>query len=1157
MSEEEYSLKNLPDQEERDRLMEHRGNVFMRAGAGTGKTYTLVERILELIDPADENAEPLNIEKIAAITFTRRAAGELQTRLRSRILERREKVSSLRRRERLDRALERLDWAFTGTIHSFADRLLREIPMESEISPNYTVVEETENLTREVHDRLMAAVRRENLADELTGTPELDVSTVEESLLLLLEAGVPEKTREYSSYSKHTGLDSLVKSLVNSRTAPEIETVPEPPDEKKVRSALERGHELVSSIKPKQQYAGDTCLATEGLDLIESARQADDLKELFVRVAALYQISSLAKSGKYGDLKAADFSCRRVKEINASLSVTTEDSFAGHDHDAPYDPTLKEQIYLPLKKWFAPRIKGIRKVCVNLYEQVKQERGLVDQTDLLLRLRNVLRDKPEIRERMKGEFDHILVDEFQDTDPLQCEIVFYLSEKFDQAAGEWEEVQLREGILTLVGDAKQSIYRFRGADIETYDRAYQIMKDQEALIGLLKTNFRSEEELISLYNEAFPSYLGESEEDERGYDSSTGEARYEPVITCPPFKKNDNQGRFELLTYQRDDLNKPEAIKLEAKAVAAYLRWLTNHSGEPEKEVRKPKASLEEPEKKPCQYSDVAILGRATTHFGAYLREFARQGIPVQVSGGSTFLEDDLVKQFILGLRAISDPDDGVARAALERPPFFAVDYGDLVTGQLAEEEITAELEEAARRRRELEDIVAELRKRRLSRSPVETALDLLEETALARYLSSQPHGSLQLTNLYHLVARLNTIARNEGLNYDGATRRLREWIDSEPDINAPASLEEDAVKLMTTYQAKGLEFPVVVLFDGAESGGRSSAGTSGIDREGKRWFLDLHGYSVEHHPIKSYKQRQKDMDGAEKKRLFYVAATRARDRLVVPWPMDGDSTKAKVYNDMFGPVLDEAEVYNFGGPKEIEPPFSLSRPDSPEVVYDPELTARQEQTWQKWHKNYEQVREEMVEWTDPHQKMSNKFNLRAHDFEHGRYGMDFGHFVHRCLELILSTDPPKPTAPSSLDRLRGRLDAVLNQVAREQMEEPRLEEAREDIKRTLESISSRGWLKEEVELHTEYPVNYRRDGEIVSGVIDLLVVEEEEITIVDFKTDSTTGRDSEQELREDFEHYFYQLQLYEQGIQKALPDAEVKTALLFTETGKLLYTKK
>lgn len=416
------------------------------------------------------------------------------------------------------------------------------------------------------------------------------------------------------------------------------------------------------------------------------------------------------------------------------------------DGSADRPTPLLDDLLAPSRRWFAHRLCRLRPVVIALYERVKSERKVVDQVDLLLKLRDVLATDKEARRYFQSLFDHILVDEFQDTDPLQAEIILYPCERGVQA-DDWQQVVLADGKLTVVGDPKQSIYRFRRADVAMYDQVRRLIQRGDHLAVELSVNFRSRRGLIDWFDRCFDDLLGRPPETGTLFDANTGEVFHQSL---QPYRENNAPAHVQVRPFEVSEDRHAERYRhLEAEALAHYLRWLV--------EVRR--FPVEDPvtrEARPVRYGDIAVLAVATTTLDPLFPELDRMGIPHTVRGGVLFLQDPLHRQFLLGLRAIADASDGVAQAALLRPPFFAVDLAEVVRSRARNGDRGARLQEAR-------ELVALLRRDRFSRPPGATARDLLEKTAFARTVALGPNGTQRLWRLRELCLALEQLSRPKG----------------------------------------------------------------------------------------------------------------------------------------------------------------------------------------------------------------------------------------------------------------------------------------------------------------------------------------------------------------------------------------------------------
>ena len=440
-------------------IAERRRNVLVDAGAGTGKTSLVVERFVDMVAPVG-GAAPIPIERLAAITFTRKAAGDLRLRIRERLLAALAQPGLAgERSSQLRAALAGLDTAYVGTIHSFADRLLRLRPIEAQLSPAYEIAEDDEALVHETFELLLHTVQGGTLEAELARTPAAGrEAEAASTLLFALHAGIPAESRDLGWLVRH-GLDGLVAGFIGLRDVPPpADASPAPFDATGFRAAAD---EFIKTARPV------TGSSRGALWIQRTARMLEHL-----RGSALPEVVLRDLRGQLD---------RRPRD------VTKSDTFAGED--GPWKvwqafwkgnkqrPTpLHDDLVAPANRWMATRLVRLFPVVVALYEKVKTRHQALDQLDLLVKLRDLLRDNLDVRGEFQRMFDHVFVDEFQDTDPLQAEILLLLSAG-DPAERDWRKATPAPGKLYVVGDPKQSIYRFRRADARLFRRVFRDLTD--------------------------------------------------------------------------------------------------------------------------------------------------------------------------------------------------------------------------------------------------------------------------------------------------------------------------------------------------------------------------------------------------------------------------------------------------------------------------------------------------------------------------------------------------------------------------------------------------------------------------------------------------------------------------------------------------------
>jgi ATP-dependent helicase/nuclease subunit A len=1108
------------DQDQRTAaVFERDRNVVIQAGAGTGKTSTLVRRLVQLVAPEEygqpnSDVESLSMRRIAAITFTRRAAGELSLRIREELLKGLTDPGVIDQRlELLRGALADLDTAYVGTIHSFADRLLRMKPVESRLSPKYEVVEDEDELLEETYQLLLRGVEQGTLKESLAGSGVEDMAVeATQTVVDVLRGGILAQTRE-TAHAPTLGLDALVAGFIQQRDVPPLQNPVADPDLKSMQFFMQ---EFVGLTEP---ISGDSEIGAWLKEM--SQRMMGWMKETDPIV--LYREIGPRIEERKKQKPTRKHQCNEDNDVWRVWKALIE----GKKNRDVADTPLAEDLTGELRTWLGQRLVRLSPVVVALHEKVKARRGVIDQIDLLLKLRDLLRDNLEVRAFYQGLFDHIMVDEFQDTDPLQAQVVQFLCEKKPEAA-QADDVDLTPGKLTLVGDPKQSIYRFRRADVEMYDRVTRKLGD-DALRVELEANFRSVPAMTEWFNARFPDLLGVGD----------GNATFEPD-TGRVFHRDLEAGRLDdrdtavhVLPLKLDDARGKgkagEFRELEAEALPNYLRWLVEESGE---QILAKGAD----ESRPIRYEDVCVLAVATTNLPLLFTQLDRFDVPYAAGGGKLFLGDALQKQFLLALRAIADPDDGVAEAALMRPPFFATDLRDLFEskGDCASGEGQERVQQAT-------VLIESLRARRLERSPGETARELLEQTGLGRMVALGPNGGQRLQRLREICHLLEVRAVEGGLDYDGITAQMREWVAEPAKLEAPRPVAEDAVQVMTVHQSKGLEFPVVVIWDGRAllQGPSNSGGVWNVAPNGKSWSLSLSGLEVNNPSSVDLTAREKLYLDEERRRLVYVAATRARDLLVIPLAGQADQRY------VCGVLLDgnptagviSLDVYEEGKGA----PWSnmLKERVVLEAVADKVVEERVEAAWntaaieagiaQHRPVGVSSVAHELI----TEEEEENEERWKDHDRK-GRYGREFGTLVHRAMEISLR------------DTNVGATDAVAR-AANETGFRQHLDEAVADVDRGLAALLQEG-LSGDVgqSLRLEYPVSGPGDnGTMLLGYVDLVHVKDSRLTVIDFKTDQPPDG----EVVELMPAYVEQVKMYGQ-LLSSVGLGETRCGLLFTGDG-------
>ena len=835
----------LADQAARDRIRVDLGTTLVvEAASGTGKTTELVTRMVSLL-----TAGRAELDHMVAVTFTDAAAGELKLRLRGAIEDARRKADCTAEvRKRLDAALPQLEEARIGTIHSFCADLLRERPVEAGVDPLFEVA--PRDVAEDLLDRAFDRWFEEKLANPGEGMRRiLRRRAGEEGPRRLLRSAARElvERRDFPAPWRHEEFDRdrMIDALMEEMAALGAFAAAGNPDDHFVKSLAAIAH-FVDEARRREAIRGRDHDRLEA-ELLEVAREKHWRWTGFRRAVAGFPKAELLE--RRTRLRAAldDF----LRRAGADLA-----------------PRLRDELW--------PVVEG--------YEQLKTRAGCVDFLDLLLRARDLMRKNATVREELQRRFTHVFVDEFQDTDPLQVEILLLLAAD-DARVDDWRRVRPVAGKLFLVGDPKQSIYRFRRADVALYERVKRQLVTAGAALLDLSVSFRAVPEIQEAVNAAFAP---------RMQGATAGEPRYVPLS---PYRRGDETqpsvvalpvpapyGDYGTIVDWRIDDSLPDVI-------AAFVQWMVEKSGWMVTERERPT------ERVPVRPRHICLLFR---RFRAYLSDVTRpyvraleaRHLPHLLVGGTSFHVREEVEAIRNALAAIERPEDELAVFATLHGPFFALGDGALLAFRERYRslnpfrEVPVDAPDALREVGEALAVLRSLHRGRNRRPIADTIGQLLAETRAHAGLAVWPTGEQALAN----VTRLMDLARRAERTRLTSFRAFVEWLADQAEHgeagDAPIVEEgTEGVRMMTVHGAKGLEFPVVILAD------LTRKETPG---EPQRWVDPDRGLCVLRlagcTPPELHEHAAEEMqrEGEEATRVLYVAATRARDLLVVPALGDG-----------------------------------------------------------------------------------------------------------------------------------------------------------------------------------------------------------------------------------------------------------------------------
>ena len=934
--------------------------------------------------------------------------------------------------------LAELELAQCGTIHSFCAGILHERPVEAGVDPAFQVADalQSELLQEEVwRDWIEGQMAAESGADVLTRALYLDIELP--ALRDLAQELVKQRARlSWENLPSCRGVAGILRE-VGPVIAALVKLAPSCTDAEK-DTMMRRIAPLMSaapvweSLTPREQEhvllrVGVAAPKSGNFDKVGSKKNWSgerfllDARELMVRLTGLCD--------KAGDTF--------MRELLLWLRGFGED-----------------------------------------YAKEKQRRGLLDFDDLLLKTRDLLRGNREVRGMFQRRFERLLVDEFQDTDPVQTEIVFFLAEK-EPEADAWHEVELAPGKLFVVGDPKQSVYRFRGADIEIYHAAKDALAKQ-GVVEKITTSFRTASPLIGWVNDVFARLI----------QPPTAGAVYQPgYVKLDAHPQLESAAPRVLLlgptpeeTAQLGERPSVDALRrVEAKAVAQLLHHLHGNAG-CEVTFRDEARNLQ---RRAPLWSDFAVLLRSYTALDLYERVFEAHDIPFLVEGGKDYFQRPEVRAVCALLLALDNPANKVELVSVLRSPLFGVSDDDLVLWRRVQD-------------RPLDYLADEWR----DEGTVATAFRLLRELhgernrySYAAFLERcygrlkiperfllRPQGEQRVANLYKLVDTARAVQSVEGMSLRGLARHLRDIAieraeEGQSPTTEPEKGKDDAVRILTIHKAKGLEWGIVTLADMVREGrgGQDMVLPEPVMRCPEARLSGLRSAGFE-----AAREEERKRQDAEERRLLYVACTRARDWFVLPWfARRGEYTK--ILAEAFDPQtadgverVDRAKIAAAAMRKQ-PPQVGLGEPDARQKLEVKRLLVGRAE-WMAARKESEAALFAGVKKLTPssmgeREHLSEGFEARA-----AGGGLEIGRGVHEALARcdLRDVEAAVKLFPAGEKFIRTALTHDL-------------------MKRVLAAD----------EFHREVPIVWQSPDGLMEGYIDLLFREGERLVVVDYKTDA------------------------------------------------------
>jgi exodeoxyribonuclease-5 len=869
---------DLPDATARlTALKDHDRTLLVEAGAGSGKTALMAGRVVMML------VAGVKPKDIAAITFTEAAASELLERIErfvGRML--RDEVPdelqiALRQglspgqRDVLECAAKDLDEITCTTIHGFCQQLLRPYPVETGVDPGAVIIDPAaaELAFQDLMDAwLSARFGRDRSSEGLGRIPPMAAVGGEEDFFCELLLAAPDSTLDLIS-----GAAAFIKEHRTAKAS----------HGDSLDRTFSRFIDAVAEFA--DWYNGCGVVETTTSALMEDlGRVADLLSGLEPNTLTGRQVAQLLRHQPpiacKKDSVAFKSWMKKGKWVDAAKAhgMTKADgeqlSNAG---DTLYQACGEAYTEFcgALGQMAFQRFVAEFDVLKELYAQYKRDAALLDFDDLLHHLRDLLATCEPVRMALARRYPRVLVDEFQDTDPLQAEILWRLA---GNGAPDlpWQQREIRPGALFLVGDPKQAIYRFRNADVATYLTAKEALATADpAAILEISANFRSQAPILEFVNANFSDML----------DASHGQPGFVPLVPMRPGEDRPAVAAYEILIEDRHKNDKGKVIadavrREEALIVADIVERLIGTYQVWDKGLRAYRAA---------RAGDIALLAPTGSSLWIYERALESRNVPIASQAGKGFFRRQEVQDLIAVARAIADRRDTLALGALLRGPVIG----------LTEEEIADEIEALRAEtdshkplhlwtdplkvtnvilKRSL-TILQNLARKARGTTPHQLMAEAVEELQIRSILKARyRHGAERALANVDLVLEMARPYATRGIT-DFAKAMWQRWEDAESQAEGRPDAEENAVSIVTMHSSKGLEWPIVIPINSMTK--LHSSHQFLYRRQDDTIHFAVLGFASP--DFERVKQDEADEQERERVRLWYVALTRARDLLLVP----------------------------------------------------------------------------------------------------------------------------------------------------------------------------------------------------------------------------------------------------------------------------------
>lgn len=1069
-------------------------NFFVEAGAGSGKTTMLVSRMVAMVEAG------IDISKICAITFTKAAAGEFYDRFQKLLIERSNPdyvwedkgfagqlpAPTDKTRELCAKALQNIDLCFMGTIDSFCSMVLSEHPSEAGIPSDATIMSDSDaqSLYKQIYVKICAGEYGDRLKDLarifriLNWNAEEVFVTGERIFMNNRNVHFNFKSRDEIDIDKMFAHD---KAAINKA----LECLIEHPEfmydgNKDSVAAWEIIEDTAKKFTGK--WSNNFSRVISGLKELKNLRVLPQATEKYA-VSLADCLEAGGKQGKWLEFSAAQ-----------------DGGLFGKLNDMRYEVSMT-----------------FLSECVPAIEEVMRAKGAMTFFDYLYYLRNMLKkdaagDGKLIR-YIYDRHSYFLIDEFQDTNPMQAEVFFYLAS--EHPVEQWSACAPRPGSLFIVGDPKQSIYRFRSADVTSFLKVKKLFEANGGDILYLSRNFRSTKQIISYFNDVFPGMLPEETEVQSKFEE----------IPLPDKDSEEFQGIYKYTAYTGSlEQDYPDLIdSVQIKNI------ITRIVGQ-----EKYKVSVDGCEPRPIKYSDIMVITYGKSKINSIMEALDSEDIPMRVEGKVPFERNEALLQIFLIYNAVADTGNKNALFYALKGNFIGTCEEEMMRLRMEGGEISLnsanvlsdDAHPTARKVAAHIEKIKELAKKAARLSPAALFAEIMDSYEVYRIAPAE-----NLEVLYYTLELLRNaektgivVSLKDGANY--ISRLLAGQAEEERCLSLNDT--KDCVHIANLHKVKGLEAPIVILAAATQFGSGVSSRIVHGDTGSEGYIFSVDSKSEEGNSFPYFKteeyQNEKDAEkealNAEHVRLIYVGATRVRNALIICDSIgligrnEGHksiwkSLLAKCGGDIFEATADAKEsVVQVPELLEVDPLYQKAKDECILNSRDAEKSSYKIENPSHARLSSKIVDEEtdiVVTSKEPaSEDEKSTANINAH-----RFPALLGTMTHRMMEVIVAT------------KNSCNVEQVIDEIIREyrtpknQPFEAELTEALKDVAKTMQNggyNQENGAPKDMLnvlltaeECYTEVPFCYKEtagdDVIIWNGIMDVVYKKDGKWHIVDYKT--------------------------------------------------------